>query len=310
MKRFECALALVLLGLVGVRESSATDIQINSLSGNGVLTWTSAMPNTAYRVEWAPSLSSSWTSSWEHLVGIQTTSTACSVTVPMFYRVVGQQPPAYSFADYFPADPNIHRKKVFVETNFLSSSSTLNTNEITGFKKAPYASGAIIGVADLTPWYFYNNGRTVKFLGADGWFFSTDTNLTAHPSCWSFGQVYDSMIVTQSHYTVKEDRSEYDGPGDQSILIDIQTVTISTGVYSNAVIFWYLDLGKTYVAMDFHGTESELGIALPTAGDTEGYAVTDFEVYGRNAGLIAAGDVEGISGNLNTLKHLQSVVDP
>jgi hypothetical protein len=229
----------------------------------------------------------------------------------MFYRIVAKQPRTYYFPDYLPTDPNIHRKKVFQETNFLSSSSILVTNEIAGFKKARYVSGTIVGVMDIDPgWYYYNSGASARFLGAEGWFASTDTNLTAHPSCWSFSQVYDGMIVSQSYYAVKEDLSEFVGPDTQNILIDVQNVTLPAGTYSNSVIFWYLDLGKPYTTLDFHGKESELGIILPSGSETEGYSVTDFEIYGRNAGLVAGGDIEAISGNLNSLRRLQSVVSP
>jgi len=216
----------------------------------------------------------------------------------------------YSFPDYFPTDPNMFQRRVSVATNFLSASGSLITNEFTGFMAAPYAAGTIVGVVDSQASYFYNNGNTVRFLGSAGWFRSTDTNLTTHPSCWSFGQVYDGMVVSQSCYNVTADGSKYDGPNTGYVLIRIQTVTVMAGSYSNAVVFWYLDEGKPYLTVDFHGTLSELGLILPTAVDTRGYSVTGLEVYGRNAGLIAYGEIKASTGNLLTLQRLQSIVSP
>jgi hypothetical protein len=311
MKALRLITIAVLVGITISPYAFGTNVAITSFSGNGILTWTSGLSNAAYRVEWAPSLSASWTDSWQNLVGIQTTALTCSVAVPMFYRVVGQQPPLYSFTDYCPTDPNIHRKKVFESTNFVSLTGDIGTNEITGFKKVPYTSGTIVGVSNQWGFFYvYNDGASVRILGVSDRFISTDTNLTAHPACWRFSSVYDGMIVSQSFYIVKEDLSESEQEDTQAMLIEIQNVTVPAGKYSNSVIFWCLDLKRSFASLDFHGKETEMGLALPTGSETKGYAVTDFEIYGRDTGIIAQGDIEADNGYLNDLTRLRSVLSP
>jgi hypothetical protein len=193
----------------------------------------------------------------------------------------------------------------------------LYTNQLTGFNTAPYSSGTIVG----TIWtgigwgysgsgVFYNDGRTVKFIGNGEFYFSADTGLTAHPSCWSMGQVWDGMIVTQHYYAVKGDRSVCAGPFNQNALIKIQHVTVPMGVYSNSVISWEINPSRPYVTLDFHGTDSELGIVLPTSDDTEGRGVAGFSANGRGTGPIASGTIDVDTGNLIQLKRLQLEVSP
>lgn len=66
----------------------ASGVAITSFSGNGILTWTNAQTPSVCHVEWAPSLTSRWSCSWDSLSGILVTNPSCSVAVPMFYRVV------------------------------------------------------------------------------------------------------------------------------------------------------------------------------------------------------------------------------
>jgi len=62
-------------------------VEIESLSHNGVLTWTTPSTNAVSSIEWAPALTSDWRSSWSGLTDIRATTTNVAVEVPMFYRV-------------------------------------------------------------------------------------------------------------------------------------------------------------------------------------------------------------------------------
>lgn len=79
-----------MVGLVFITaESRAQELVIQSLAGNGVLTWTNAVvEGTGFRVEWAPTVESSWQSGWETLLDIPATNAVTQRAVPMFYRVV------------------------------------------------------------------------------------------------------------------------------------------------------------------------------------------------------------------------------
>jgi rhodanese-related sulfurtransferase len=69
------------------------EIQILSLSQNGLLTWTNSSLNVTCRVEWAPTVLGPWQSSWDSLSNIVITNHLTQRSVPMFYRVVCTCPP-------------------------------------------------------------------------------------------------------------------------------------------------------------------------------------------------------------------------
>jgi hypothetical protein len=311
MKTQRIMAILGMAGIMALPRAHGTNIVITSFGANGAVTWTTALTNASYGVQWAPNLSApGWTDSWQSLVGILPTGATYTASVPMFYRVVAQQPRLYHLPDWYPADPNVYSRPVFEITNFADSSTSVFTNEITGFRKVPYKSGTIVGVTNLMGDIFYNDGATLKMLGSGDWFYSTDTNLTAPPAGASVGQVYDGMIVIDSGYGVKEDLSEYEQVNERS-LIEVQTVTVPAGTYSNAIIFWSLDVDKPFTPLDFHGLETEMGITLPTSSKTEGYSVTEFRMYGYRTGLIALGDIQAISGVLtNELGRLKGILPP
>jgi hypothetical protein len=72
-----------------VRLASSVQLQITSLSANGQLAWTNvaAWTNGLFSVEWAPSLSEGWRTSWGTLRGQLTPGLSNTVAVPMFFRV-------------------------------------------------------------------------------------------------------------------------------------------------------------------------------------------------------------------------------
>ena len=71
----------------------AQEVEILSLSRNGLLTWTNASLNRTCRVEWASSAQGPWSRNWDSLAGIVITNHVTECSVPMFYRVVSSGPP-------------------------------------------------------------------------------------------------------------------------------------------------------------------------------------------------------------------------
>ena len=280
------------------------------------MTWTTDLSNATYGVQWTPTLSSlAWTDSWGNLTGIIPTGTTYSAAVPRFYRIVAQQPRLYHFPDWYPDDPNVCGRQVFAVTNIDDSSSRIFTNRIIGFQNVPYKSGAIVGVRDSWSNTFYNAGRAVTALGgADPqygvYFTSTDTSLSAPPPSASIADVTDGMIITDRAYYVTADLSLSQMYTNIS-LIQVQTVTVPAGVFSNAIIFWNLDISHSFVNLNFKGFETEMGITLPIGSQTHGYSVTDFQIYGYKTGKIVDGDVYSQSGNINSyLYRLKTVLPP
>jgi hypothetical protein len=230
----------------------------------------------------------------------------------MFYRIVAQQPRTYHFPDYYPSDPNVYKRRVFQVTNFVSSTGSLVTNAITGFKTVPYKTGAIVGVTNLFGDVFYNDGSVLRILGNGGGYYSSDTNLTAFPADGAWGEVYDGMIGHDSGYWVREDLSEYDGELDDAGLIEVRTVTLPAGVFTNAVIMWSFDSDWPFRPLDFHGVESQMGITLPTAEKLQGGALFQMTVFARGVGIVAYGSIEdqSQSGELAELYRLRETLAP
>jgi hypothetical protein len=304
---------MLVVGLASVSWVHGTNVVITSFSGNGVLRWASDLTNASYEVQWASALTSpDWTNSWKGLVDLTPTGSTATATVPMFYRVVAQQPRTYHFPDYYPSDPNVYKRRVFEVTNFVTSSGYEVTNAITGFKTVPYKTGAIVGVTNLFGNVFYNDGNVLRILGGGGGFYSSDTNLTAYSGFPSFGKVYDGMVVQDSGYWVKEDLSEYEGELGDAGLVEIQTVTLPGGVFTNAIIFWSFDDSWPFRALDFHGIESEMGITLPTAEKLQGGALFQMTVFARGVGMVAYGSIEdqSTSGELSEMYTLRATLAP
>ena len=81
---------LLAIAAVGLNTSAfAADLAITSLDRHGSLTWTNSVNNAVYHVQWANSATGSWANvqALAHLDSIQSTDSAVTVRVPLFYRV-------------------------------------------------------------------------------------------------------------------------------------------------------------------------------------------------------------------------------
>jgi len=212
------------------------------------------------------------------------------------------------FADYMPLDPNEYGIKTF---EWVYGQAGEYTSRIGESETVPYLSGPITGVQIIennNTLVGTNDGLNVSFLASGEWILSTDPNLTAHPPAWSFAGLYDGMIIDQGvWYLVKKDMSEWEAKDKQQLLIDIQDITVPQGHYNNAVVFWYLDTAYSFTPLDFHGKEFDLDITLPSSSQAAGYAVTGFDIFAVNTGLIAQGDIDAATGSLNDLAVLKQV---
>ncbi len=91
MKTPSAVLLLCTALLAATTSAIAADVQILSLSRNGLLTWTNASLNVTCRVEWASSAAGPWHESWDSLIAVVVTNSVTERSVPMFYRVVCPQ---------------------------------------------------------------------------------------------------------------------------------------------------------------------------------------------------------------------------
>ena len=89
---------LLLFGGVIALTTVAAELVITSFNPNGELTWTNSVSNATYRVEWAGSATGPWTNfdALTNLTLLSATNNSVTVEVPMFYRVVWSDAPAYA----------------------------------------------------------------------------------------------------------------------------------------------------------------------------------------------------------------------
>lgn len=97
----------------------AQEVVIQSLAGNGVLTWSNSVVGKAARVEWAPSLGATWSASWNRLTDIAITNPVMARPVPMFYRVVSYPLPLQLVTNLPAATGFELLTNRFAETNFI-----------------------------------------------------------------------------------------------------------------------------------------------------------------------------------------------
>jgi hypothetical protein len=214
--------------------------------------------------------------------------------------------------DYMPITPQEHGIKTFAWTYGATGEYT---SRLAGFETVPYTSGPMTGVqitnhSDWGTMLVSNDGASVKFLGTEDLYVSTDTSLTNHPVAYSFGALYDGMLIDQgTHYWVQKDLSAWERVDNQVLLINVQAVDVPAGNYDDTVVIWYLDTDFGFSPLTFHGRDSSLGLTLPTSSETGAAGVTAFEVYARTTGLIAQGDIDAGTGSLNNLAELVQVQD-
>jgi hypothetical protein len=314
------------LGLAVLYQSSrAADIPVLSLNGNGMLTWTNYFTNALFTVQWAPSLAGNrtntiWSDSWTALKDFWTPTGATTVSVPMFYQLVATQPRTVRFSDYIPRDPNQNGRKtiewVDLDTNGIPVTTNLLTNAITAFERVPYTSGALFGVktengATEEDWVTYmNDGDTVRFLGASGWFASVDTNFTAHPDILKFNEIYDGLYVDLDVILWGT------GPGNvgpdsdpMAMLFTIATVTMPSGVYTNAVLGWSIDKDEPYRTLTNQWRLTDLGITMPTSTETHGYLPCNVDVFGKGVGFVGGVEIGGGDDYIDGVWRCLSISD-
>lgn len=84
------AASVVLGACLAFSAHAQSNIVITSFSSNGELNWVGPVSNVqTFTVEWAASLDGPWTNNWSGLTGIVNTQASYTVSVPMFYRIVG-----------------------------------------------------------------------------------------------------------------------------------------------------------------------------------------------------------------------------
>jgi uncharacterized protein (TIGR03437 family) len=161
----------------------------------------------------------------------------------------------------------------------------------------------------LTAGAVVNDGRRViapaAYVTAEGWvYLAKDCDLSAPAGGWSFTSVTDGGRITlEPVYAVKPSVCQQVA-GRQAVLMHVRPVRVQATYYPDALIVWWLDLDRAFRAVDLKG---KLGIQPPTSAETGGYAVTALQVFGKETGVVAGGDIDATSGALDELWELKTV---
>jgi len=135
---------------------------------------------------------------------------------------------------------------------------------------------------------------------------SSDADLTSHAPGWELGGIHDGLVVPLSFYEVAADLSgSTPDIGKHKNFFKVQDVTVPAGTYTDCIVMWYLE-NRSYKTIDYHGKDTELGLATPTSAETGGWALDDFSVFAKGVGLIASGDINAHTGHMEDLKLLKA----
>ncbi|UCH84756.1 MAG: hypothetical protein JSW50_03425 [Candidatus Latescibacterota bacterium] len=220
----------------------------------------------------------------------------------------------YWMADYWSSNPRAYGIRTY---EWLDSGESF-TSMMVGVETVPYETGAMTGVkmvfGDGT-FVFRTERKRLWWLKEDEHYLSADCDLTAYPADKIFGQVYDGMIHDMSApaWEVKDDFSECRPcpgvDGDSWVnLVHVRDVIVHGKKYINAVVFWDLEPGEPFKEINFFdGYEHEMGLTLPTADETNGWAIDDIVIFGFKKGILAVGNIDLETGNLSDLAVLVSI---
>ena len=117
--------------LAGVYQAAA-QIVISSFSQNGVLVCTNLQPGSVASVQWASSLSGPWQTNWATLSGVTVSNNGTiTVSVPMFYRVLGQTNSGGSIQQFTADGMALIPAGSFTMGNYLFINTATNDPDIT-----------------------------------------------------------------------------------------------------------------------------------------------------------------------------------
>lgn len=122
------ALFFSLLGFVASLPVQGQNPVISSLSGNGSLTCSNLAPGSTAVIEWAASLAGPWRTNWSGLDAVSVgTNGTIQVEVPMFYRVRGITPLAFTNHAPIAVDDNVNG---VVDTPLVRAASVFLANDV------------------------------------------------------------------------------------------------------------------------------------------------------------------------------------
>lgn len=221
------------------------------------------------------------------------------------------------FSDYLPDVPGLYGVKTY------QGDDGLITSRLVGMETVPY-DPPITGIKMTfgeESIVFRNQGKEMWWLSIGGYVFSRSCgSYSPYPESVIIGYLEDGMILDRTGGDPLWLVSESDpddcvelntGFGDSYVsLIQIQDVRLPDRhvsgkwpdvkdedfkwhTYKDAILTWELEPNRPDLQfkLDFDGLDQLLGIQLPTAEDTNNWAIDDLMIWGRNVGILLTGDI-------------------
>lgn len=223
-----------------------------------------------------------------------------------------------------------------IRTYYWLDGESWQTGMIVGTETVPYLSGSVNAtifrfteVGDDEESGAYLDGKEMWWSVIMGdYYLSTDCALTAYPPDRVVGKVWDGLFLDDPAPAklVKRDGSEcldagyYDLAfplfkidditlyGDKLWTPYLPWATVERRVYHDALVVYDIAKGAPYTELDFWGLEDEMGITLPTAEETGGWAIDGVAIFGFHQGLVAQADFQVDEGELDDFALLVSRV--
>ena len=146
----------------GVRKAAAQLPVITSFSQNGVLVCSNLQAGSLASVQWASSLSGPWETNWASLAAVAADANgAITVSVPMFYRVLGVAATAPAGMALIPAG-------AFTMGNSIADSDITDANPTNVYVSAFYMDTNLVSLSQWQGVYSYATSIGYTFYAGTG----------------------------------------------------------------------------------------------------------------------------------------------
>jgi hypothetical protein len=238
-----------------------------------------------------------------------------ALTLPSQAQFSTQPIKEVSFSAYVPLIPGLYGTKTYL----IEGGSI--TSQIVGAESVPYSppiTGIKMTLWEDSPLVFASFGKQMGLVKFGDYLFSRSCEaFPAYPQSMIIGDVYDGMILDMTGEETLWQVNASDpsdciqmntGDGDSYVfLIQVQDVRLPDRhmpdnwpdhqgefkwhTYKDAIFMWELESTRDF-ELEYGGYAELLGIRFPTAEDTNGWAVDDVLIWGKNVGILLQGDVD------------------
>ena len=251
--------------------------------------------------------------------------------LPLQAQLSTQPVRQFAFSDYAPLIPGLYGNKTYITGDGPIVSQIVGT-EVVPYTPPIVGATMTLGSNSLG---LASHDKKVWWLKSGGYVFSRVPGAySAYPESAIIGRLHDGMILDMTGgerlwLVNASDPGDWEevntGYGDSFVLlIQVQDVRLPDRhvsdnwpthkgdfkwhTYKDAIFMWALEPNRPDLEfqLDFDGLDEILGIQLPTAEDTNGWAIDGVLVWGKNVGVLFQGDIHLETGEFEMEMYLAS----